>query len=203
MEAEEPVGDIVIKIQNMVCTLNLGLQLDLVKITQTARNAEYNPTRFQAVIMRIREPKATSLMFRTGKVIVTGTKSESDCHLAAQKFVKILDKVGYPLVATDLNKYQYKIQNMTATCDFGFPIGLEALIYAQSSCATYEPELFPGLVYRMVTPKVVLLIFVSGKVVLTGAKTQEDLVNAYQTIDPILRECRRKQVALPSVAAAR
>jgi transcription initiation factor TFIID TATA-box-binding protein len=191
-------SNIVIKIQNVVITINLGVKLDLVRITQTARNAEYNPTRFQAVIMRIREPKATSLMFGSGKIIVTGTKNEDDCMQAAQKFVKILEKVGYPVNATDLSRYQYKIQNMTATCDFGFPIGLEALILSHSSFATYEPELFAGLVYRLQVPKVVLLIFVSGKVVLTGAKCQEDLCAAYEAIHPILLECRRKQVTAPT-----
>lgn len=130
-------------------------------------------------------------------MIVTGTKKEDDCLIAAQKFTKILEKVGFPVVPSDMMKYQYKIQNMTATCDFGFPIGLEALMYAQAMFATYEPELFPGLVYRMVTPKVVLLIFVSGKVVLTGAKCQEDLVDAYQNIHPILLECKRKQILPP------
>ena len=133
-------------------------------------------------------------MITLGKVIVTGCRSEGDCHVASQKFVRILEKVGFPVSSQDLTKYQYKVQNMTATCDFGFPIGLEALIFANSAFATYEPELFPGLVYRMPSPKVVLLVFVSGKVVLTGAKTQEDARSAYENIYPILLECRKKQL---------
>jgi TATA-box binding protein (TBP) (component of TFIID and TFIIIB) len=159
-----------------------------------------------------------NISFFVGKIIVTGCKSEADVTLAAQKFVKILEKVGYPVSIQDFDRYQFKIQNMTATCDFGFPIGLEALIFSQSSFATYEPELFPGLVYRMQNPKVVLLVFVSGKVVLTGAKSQDDLCSgktlyffslytyvlctvsnlfkcvAYENIDPILTSCRRKHV---------
>mmetsp|Transcript_16264 Transcript_16264/g.15599 ORF Transcript_16264/g.15599 Transcript_16264/m.15599 type:complete len:226 (+) Transcript_16264:97-774(+) len=172
-----------IKLQNIVSTVTLGVRLDLDKITSTARNAEYNPKRFQAVIVRIREPKTTALIFASGKMIITGAKTVTDSRNAALKFTAIIQKVGFPATFKD-----FKVQNLTATCDAGFPIRLEGLIYAHSTCATYEPELFPGLVYRMVEPKVSLLIFVSGKIVLTGAKTVEQLTSAFSNIYPHLLE---------------
>ena len=85
---------------------------------------------------------------------------------------------------------------MTATCDAGFPISLELLLYANPSNATYEPELFPGLVYRMKDPKIVLLIFVSGKVVLTGARTHETLERGLEAIFPKLVDFRKKNVVI-------
>lgn len=84
----------------------------------------------------------------TGKIIVTGTKSEPECMQAAHKFVKILEKLGYPVGVADFARYQFKVQNMTATCDFGFPVGLEAMVFAHSAFCTYEPELFPGILTR-------------------------------------------------------
>ena len=85
----------------------------------------------------------------------------------------------------------FKIQNMVANCDVKFPIKLEDLQFRRKIFASYEPELFPGLVFRMLEPKVVLLIFVSGKVVLTGAKTRDDIHTAFNNIYPVLLEFRK------------
>ena len=169
----------------------LGVRLDLDKITSTVRNAEYNPKRFQAVIMRIREPRTTALIFASGKMIVTGAKSVKDSKNAALKYTAIIQKIGF---AATFN--EFKVQNLIATLDAGFPIRLEGLIYAHSANATYEPELFPGLVYRMIDPKVSLLIFVSGKVVLTGAKSVDHLQTAFENIYPYLLEFRKKNIVV-------
>jgi len=80
-----------------------------------------------------------------------------------------------------------------ASCDIRFAVRLESLAYAHSTFSSYEPELFPGLIYRMVKPKVVLLIFVSGKIVLTGAKTREDISEAFENIYPVLSEFKKQQ----------
>mmetsp|Transcript_35009 Transcript_35009/g.75584 ORF Transcript_35009/g.75584 Transcript_35009/m.75584 type:complete len:229 (+) Transcript_35009:138-824(+) len=195
-EDDEARETIQIRLQNIVATVNLGAPLDLDKITQTARNAEYNPKRFQAVIMRIREPRTTALIFASGKMIVTGAKTNEDSVSASKKYTAIIQKVGYPVRFGD-----YKVQNMTATCDVGFPIRLEGLIYAHSANATYEPELFPGLVYRMAEPKVVLLVFVSGKVVITGAKTAEHLSGAIENIFDHLLEFRKRNLVVTTTTA--
>jgi transcription initiation factor TFIID TATA-box-binding protein len=180
-----------------VATVTFGVRLDLDKIASTARNAEYNPKRFQAVIMRIREPRTTALIFASGKMIVTGAKLETDCRNAALKYTAIIQKIGFPAQFRD-----YKVQNLTANCDAGFPIRLEGFVYAHSANATYEPELFPGLVYRMTDPKVSLLIFVSGKVVITGAKTPQQLEQALQNIYPVLLEFRKRNLIVTSSNAA-
>lgn len=81
--------------RNIVSTVNLGCKLDLKKIALHARNAEYNPKRFAAVIMRIREPRTTALIFSSGKMVCTGAKSEEDSRLAARKYARIVQKLGF------------------------------------------------------------------------------------------------------------
>jgi len=169
-------------LQNIVSTVNLGVQLDLKKIALHARNAEYNPKRFAAVIMRIRDPRTTALIFSSGKMVCTGAKSEDASRLAARKYARIVQKLGFKAKFTE-----FKIQNMVGSCDVKFPIQLEGLCVTHSQFSAYEPELFPGLIYRMVQPRVVLLIFVSGKVVITGAKYKKDIDEAFNQIYPILK----------------
>ncbi|TVU30607.1 hypothetical protein EJB05_22237 [Eragrostis curvula] len=144
--------------RNIVSTVNLDCQLDLKEIALKARNAEYNPKRFAAVIMRIREPKTTALVFASGKMVCTGAKSEEHSKLAARKYARIIQKLDYPA--------RFK----------------------------YEPELFPGLIYRMKHPKIVLLVFVSGKIVLTGAKTREEIYTAFENIYPVLTEYKKLRI---------
>ncbi|KFO61912.1 TATA box-binding protein-like 2, partial [Corvus brachyrhynchos] len=184
--ASESPG-IVPQLQNIVSTVNLACKLDLKNIALHARNAEYNPKRFAAVIMRIREPRTTALIFSSGKMVCTGAKSEEQSRLAARKYARVVQKLGFPAKFLD-----FKIQNMVGSCDVRFPIRLEGLglthqQFSRDEAISYEPELFPGLIYRMVKPRIVLLIFVSGKVVLTGAKDRSEIYEAFENIYPILR----------------
>lgn len=131
--------------------------------------------------MRIREPKTTALIFASGKMVVTGAKSEDDSKLASRKYARIIQKLGFNARFTD-----FKIQNIVGSCDIKFPIRLEGLASRHHNFSSYEPELFPGLIYRMMKPKIVLLIFVSGKIVLTGAKVRDEIYAAFEMIYPVL-----------------
>ncbi|KAI9332876.1 TATA binding protein [Zopfochytrium polystomum] len=184
--ARESASGITPVLQNIVATVNLDCKLDLTTIVLHARNAEYNPKRFAAVIMRIREPKTTALIFASGKMVVTGAKSEEQSHLASRRYANTIQKLGFPAKFTD-----FKIQNIVGSCDVKFPIRLEGLACAHGHFSSYEPELFPGLIYRMVKPKIVLLIFVSGKIVLTGAKVRDEIYQAFDNIYPVLTEFRK------------
>jgi transcription initiation factor TFIID TATA-box-binding protein len=150
--------------------------------TSSSDQKQYNPKRFAAVIMRIREPKTTALIFASGKMVVTGAKSEDDSKLASRKYARIIQKLGFNAKFTD-----FKIQNIVGSCDIKFPIRLEGLASKHHNFSSYEPELFPGLIYRMIKPKIVLLIFVSGKIVLTGAKVREEIYQAFEMIYPVLQ----------------
>ena len=176
------------QLHNVVATMNVGCGLDLRDIVAKARNVEYNPKRFSALVMRIRTPKSTALMFNSGKIVITGAKSEPNCRLAGRKFTRILQKLGY----SEAKFTDFKVQNLVATCGTNFPIRLEGLLLKHQSFANYEPELFPGLIYRMLKPKVVLLVFVSGQVVFTGAKVYEDVERAWRCMRPVLEEFRKE-----------
>ena len=163
---QQTTTDIIPQLQNIVSTVNMGVKLDLKKIALHARNAEFNPKRFAAVIMRIREPRTTALIFSSGiphtcvfrsdsevtlsliagKMVCTGAKSEEDSRLAARKYARIVQKLGFPTKFKD-----FKIQNMVGSCDVKFPIRLEGLVLTHSQFSSYEPELFPGLIYRLHT----------------------------------------------------
>jgi len=174
---------------NVVATANLCVDLDLKKIALTARNAEYNPRRFAAVIMRIREPKSTALVFKSGKLVVTGTKSEADAKHAARKFGRVIMKVGYPQA-----KFKdFKVENLVSTFTVPFPIHLEQLYrdLPANMHSQYEPEVFPGLIFK-IRDIGTLLIFVSGKCVMIGMKTQEDIEKAFLFILPRLEKHRKK-----------
>ncbi|KAL0709108.1 hypothetical protein Bca4012_016086 [Brassica carinata] len=184
---------IVPTLQNIVSTVNLDCKLDLKAIALQARNAEYNPKRFAAVIMRIREPKTTALIFASGRMVCTGAKTEDSSKLAARKYARIIQKLGFQAKFKD-----FKIQNIVASCDVKFPIRLEGLACYHHAFACYEPEIFPGLIYRIRAKKetkgakVVLLIFVSGKIVITGSKKREDTYKAFENIYPVLTQFQKK-----------
>uniref|UniRef100_A0A7C8YR22 2-alkenal reductase (NAD(P)(+)) n=2 Tax=Opuntia streptacantha TaxID=393608 RepID=A0A7C8YR22_OPUST len=182
---KHPSG-IVPVLQNVVSTVNLDCKLDLKAIALHARNAEYNPKRFAAVIMRIRDPKTTALIFASGKMVCTGAKSEDQSKLAARKYARVIQKLGFKAKFKD-----FKIQNIVGSCDVKFPIRLEGLHACHGAFSTYEPEIFPGLIYRMKQPKIVLLVFVSGKIVLTGAKAREETYAAFENIYPVLTGFRK------------
>lgn len=182
------------KLQNIVSTVNLKCPLELRDIALKAKNAEYNPKRFAAVIMRIREPKTTALIFASGKMVCTGARSEEDSRKASRQYAKIIHKLGY-----DVKFAEFKIQNIVGSCDVKFPIRLEGLAARHSNFCSYEPEMFPGLIYRMGSPKIVLLIFVSGKIVLTGAKERADIFQAYTKIYPVLLEFKKKESNPPII----
>ncbi len=119
-------------------------------------------------------------------MVCTGAKSEQESRLAARKYARVVQKLGFPATFMD-----FKIQNMVGSCDVKFPIRLEGLVLKHSQFSSYEPELFPGLIYRMVKPRIVLLIFVSGKVVLTGAKVRQEINDAFNNIYPILKSFKK------------
>lgn len=103
--------------------------------------------RFAAVIMRIREPKTTALIFASGKMVVTGAKSEDDSKLASRKYARIIQKLGFPAKFTD-----FKIQNIVGSCDVKFPIRLEGLAFSHGpfTSVSYHLEIICSAAARVV-----------------------------------------------------
>ena len=122
-------------------------------------------------------------------MVVTGAKTEEASKTAARKYARMIQKLGNPVSFTN-----FSIQNIVGSVDVKFAIDLEEIHNKHSNYCSYEPEIFPGLVYRMLEPKIVILIFVSGKLVLTGAKKKLDIETAFQKIYPLLEESKKKAI---------
>jgi transcription initiation factor TFIID TATA-box-binding protein len=173
-----------IRIENVVASTSLGRELDLNAIAKVLEGAEYNPERFPGLIYRLKEPKTASLLFRSGKVVCTGGKSLADVKSAMSKIVKQLEHANVKIKVEP----KIEVQNIVASSDLETNINLNAIAISLGlEKVEYEPEQFPGLVYRISSPKVVILLFGSGKLVCTGARTPEDVEIAVNKITEELR----------------
>jgi len=174
----------VIKIENVVASTSLGRELDLQAIVLALDGAEYDPEQFPGLIYRLKEPKTATLLFRSGKAVCTGGKSLEQVAIAIGKVVKRIESAGISVTTTP----QIEVQNIVASSDLGAKINLNSIaISVGLEKVEYEPEQFPGLVYRLDSPKVVVLLFGSGKLVCTGARKPEDVQTA---VDKISKELR-------------
>jgi transcription initiation factor TFIID TATA-box-binding protein len=152
----------------VVASVTLGQDIDLNEIVATIPDIEYHPEQFPGLVYRLKKPKTATLIFRTGKMVCTGGKSVKDAKRAVHKIVKNLNEAGIKITG----KPEITIQNIVASGDIGMHIDLERAIATLENCM-YEPEQFPGLIYRLRDPKTVVLVFGSGKIVITGAKLEE------------------------------
>lgn len=171
-----------IKIENVVASTQIGENIDLNKISREVSDAEYKPKQFPGLVLRTKEPKAAALIFRSGKVVCTGSKSVQDANRAVGQVVKVIDGLDIPVFLEP----DVKVQNIVASADLGVDLNLNAIAIGLGlENIEYEPEQFPGLVYRLNKPRVVVLIFGSGKMVVTGGKDPED---ANKAVDRIAEE---------------
>lgn len=185
-----------LRIVNVVSMVDLGCQLNLSDIAKSCKNSEYNPVRLNAVIMRIKEPKSVALIFNSGKMVCAGAKNEADSKTAARKFAKTVKKLVNEVIFKN-----FRIINMVATCDFKFRVHLTKLNSEISyklrktlnskeleKKISYEPQIFPGLIYHMDKPKLAVLIFSSGKVNFVGIKKKDDAFEALKNIQPFIQK---------------
>jgi transcription initiation factor TFIID TATA-box-binding protein len=168
-----------IKIVNVVASTAIGAELDLNQVISIFEGAEYNKERFPGVVYRTTSPKTAALIFGSGKIVCTGAKSIADVGTGLSKVFDKLREMGTQIV----DKPEIKIQNIVASADLGTVLNLNAVAIGLGlESVEYEPEQFPGLVYRMSSPKVVMLLFGSGKIVITGGKKPEDAEAAVEKI---------------------
>ena len=162
------------QIQNIMSTVDLGCKLDLNYIFTHCSKTKYDPKKFNPVIMRLKVPKSTALIFTSGKIVVTGTKDEKSSENAARKYASLLKKLQFPVKFSN-----FRITNIVASCQLPFrpPLFNKNFLPSEKmKFVDYEPELFPGLVYRT---GITFIIFRSGKVIMTKAKTREEIHNTY------------------------
>ncbi|MGD0331556.1 MAG: TATA-box-binding protein [Nitrososphaeria archaeon] len=178
-----PKTKAIINIQNVVVSGTLNQKVDLNAVVRSYPGVEYRPELFPGLVFRLKSPKTTTLIFSAGKMICTGAKSEKESRRAIMKVAKELKKDGIIIIS----KPDSKVVNIVASASLGGQVDLEKTVTTLGK-AMYEPEQFPGLIYRMDEPKVVILIFASGSLVCTGAKKEQDVYDAVHKLHGVLEE---------------
>ena len=168
-----------LKIENIVASAKVTESLDLPSLASRLKDAEYNKKRFPGVVLRMQDPKIAALVFGSGKVVLTGAKSIDSLSRGLEILVEKLRGLGIEIPENPT----YKVQNIVTSADLGTPINLNKIAVGFNlDKIEYEPEQFPGLVYRLDDPKVVVLLFGSGKLIITGGKVPEDAQRAVRRI---------------------
>ena len=174
-----------IRVENVVASTQIAEELPLDEMAIGLDSAEYDPATFPGLIYRVRDPKAALLLFRSGKVVCTGAKSVDSVREVIRNVSSQLEELGIAM----MKKPTITIQNIVATCDMGARVNLNQIAVTLGlENIEYEPEQFPGLVYRRDVPKVVMLLFVSGKVVCTGGRSVQDVQQAVDSLATELQE---------------
>ena len=158
------------KIQNIVATTSLGKKVPLTKLAKTVPNTEYNPEQFPGLVLRIKEPKSAVLVFSSGNLVCTGTKSVAQVKQVIQEVIKQLKKINVNVTV----KPQITVQNSVASGSIDLKLNLNYLALEMEN-TEYEPEQFPGLVYKLGNPTATFLLFSNGKLVCTGTKNKKQL----------------------------
>ena len=166
------------KIQNIVATTSLEKSVPLTKLARTQPNTEYNPETFPGLVLRIKEPKSAVLVFSSGNLVCTGTKSISQVRKVINEVIKQLKKVNVHVTI----KPKVTVQNIVASGTINLQLNLNYLALAMEN-TEYEPEQFPGLVYKLENPNATFLLFSNGKLVCTGTKNKQQVE---QSMDNLL-----------------
>ncbi|HJM44629.1 MAG TPA: TATA-box-binding protein [Candidatus Poseidoniaceae archaeon] len=199
---------------NVVASTRVAEELDLPDIA-VQLHCEYEPEQFPGVVYRVKEPKLAILMFRSGRAVCTGGKNEENIHEGIKRMIGDLRGAG--IKTWDTSDVEIEVQNMVATYALHYPedyagkarmddhtlkikegdplkglprkLNLNNLTFhLPFDKVEYEPEQFPGLIYRLDYPKVVCLIFGSGKMVITGARHKDEILDAVQIIQDELAD---------------
>jgi transcription initiation factor TFIID TATA-box-binding protein len=166
-----------IKIENIVASASLMVKIPLEKIVENMEGTEYEPEQFPGLVYRVSDPKAAMLIFSSGKIVCTGARSVADVKKAVTKVARMISslKIEVP------KKYKIEIENIVASAQIPARLNLDKIAFELEN-SEYEPNQFPGLVYRMTDPKAALLLFSSGKVICTGIRKIEDVEYAMNSL---------------------
>ncbi len=159
-----------LKVQNIVATTSLEKKVSLTKLARTQPNTEYNPDTFPGLVLRVKQPKSAVLVFSSGNLVCTGTKSVSQVRDVVQQVIKQLRKIGVNVTI----KPKITVQNIVASGAINLDLNLNTLALELEN-TEYEPEQFPGLVYKLEEPTATFLLFSNGKLVCTGTKNKVQL----------------------------
>jgi transcription initiation factor TFIID TATA-box-binding protein len=172
-----------IRVVNIVVSTSLEQDIPLEKMAATLPNTEYNPEQFPGLVIRIKEPKTSALIFSSGKIVCTGAKSMDKVEESIQQIIKSLEKINVKVTI----KPVIKIQNIVASGSINMDLNLNTLAMKLKN-TEYEPEQFPGLVYKLIDAKATFLLFSNGKVVCTGTKSEAEV---HAALDKLLQNLKK------------
>ena len=172
-----------IRIVNIVCSSSLGQDIPLIRLAETLPNTEYNPEQFPGLIMRIKEPKTSALIFSSGKIVNTGARSLSKVRESIDRIIENLAKVNVKIKIVP----KIEVQNMVGSGSIGMDLNLNSLAMELEN-TEYEPEQFPGLVYKLAGTRATFLLFSNGKIVCTGTRSEKKLKEAVRELIEILKK---------------
>jgi transcription initiation factor TFIID TATA-box-binding protein len=172
-----------IKIENVVAFTSLGKDISLTRLVEKIDDVEYEPEQFPGLVYRIQDPRAAALIFSSGKIVCTGARSIEMSKEAMHKVVDRVRETGVDLP----RQFDIKVENIVASSKIDAKLNLEEIAFSLEN-AEYEPEQFPGLVYRIREPRVAFLLFSSGKIICTGAHTLSDVQLALKKLKSKLEE---------------
>tara|TARA_Y100000310_G_scaffold331173_1_gene404255 strand:- start:2736 stop:3299 length:564 start_codon:yes stop_codon:yes gene_type:complete len=176
-----------LKIQNIVATTSLGKDVSLTKLARTQPNTEYNPDTFPGLVLRIKKPKSAVLVFSSGNLVCTGTKSVAQVKEVVQQVIKQLRKIQVKVT----DKPKITVQNIVASGAINLDLNLN-LLALELEDTEYEPEQFPGLVYKLEEPTATFLLFSNGKLVCTGTKNKQQLDDSMKQLNKNVRAALKR-----------
>ncbi len=172
-----------ITIVNIVCSSSLGQDIPLIRLAETLPNTEYNPEQFPGLIMRIKEPKTSALIFSSGKIVNTGARSLKKVRESIDRIIENLAKVNVNIKI----KPKIEVQNMVGSGSIGMDLNLNSLAMELDN-TEYEPEQFPGLVFKLAGTRATFLLFSNGKIVCTGTRSEVKLKEAVTELIQVLKK---------------
>ena len=175
-----------IRIVNIVCSASLGQDIPLIKLAETLPNTEYNPEQFPGLVMRIREPRTSALIFSSGKIVSTGARSMAKVKESIKAIIKNLAKIKIKITTFP----KVNVQNMVASGSIGIDLNLNSLAMELEN-TEYEPEQFPGLVYKLPGTRATFLLFSNGKIVCTGTRSEAKLNEAVDKLIIVLKKLKK------------
>ena len=176
-----------LKVQNIVATTSLEEKVSLTKLARTQPNTEYNPDTFPGLVLRVKEPKSAVLVFSSGNLVCTGTKSVSQVRDVVQQVISQLKKIGVIVKI----KPKITVQNIVASGAIDLDLNLNTLSLELEN-TEYEPEQFPGLVYKLENPTATFLLFSNGKLVCTGTKNKAQLDDSMVQLNKNVRAALKR-----------
>ncbi len=172
-----------LSVQNIVATASLGKPVPLTKLARSQSNTEYNPEQFPGLVLRIEKPKSAVLVFSSGNLVCTGTKSVSQVREVINQVIKHIGKIDVKIT----EKPKITVQNIVASGSIDLKLNLNYLALALEN-TEYEPEQFPGLVYKLIEPNATFLLFSNGKLVCTGTKNKTQLNESMRILNEHIGE---------------